>query len=161
MKTNISIKRSIFLIIFIGMIGGIGISKAEAATYGQQVVAAVIMGEAEGEGELGMLAVAEVIRTRADRRKLSPLAIVKQRKQFSCLNKVSPQQLIRMHWRKKEWKQALRISRLMYNEPEKLPGITKGSTHYANFVPYWAKGKKPVVKIGKHYFWNLHPSSAE
>jgi N-acetylmuramoyl-L-alanine amidase len=128
---------------------------SQAATYGQQVIAAVLMGEAEGEGEQGMIAVAEVIRQRADQQGISPLAVVKQPKQFSCLNSVTPPALIRRHWRKKEWETALKIARLMYNTPEQLPGITCGATHYATFIPQWARGTPPVAVIGNHYFWKF------
>jgi spore germination cell wall hydrolase CwlJ-like protein len=128
---------------------------AGAATYGQQVIAAVLMGEAEGEGERGMIAVAEVIRKRADQKGISPLAIVKEPRQFSCLNGLTPPQLIRKHWRKKDWETALKIARLMYNTPEKLPGITRGATHYATFIPKWARGHQPVAVIGNHYFWRF------
>ncbi|MCC6234441.1 MAG: hypothetical protein IT580_17495, partial [Verrucomicrobiales bacterium] len=41
-------------------------------SYGQQVVAAVLMAEAWGEGEVAMTAVAEVIRLRSVRAGVSP-----------------------------------------------------------------------------------------
>lgn len=132
--------------------------QVSAATYGQQVIAAVIMGEAEGEGVIGMYAVAEVIRKRADLDGLSPLAIVKRPKQFSCLNNISPPALIRKHWRKKQWETALKIARIVYNDPKKLPDYSKGATHYATFTPKWARNKKPTAVIGNHIFWNLASS---
>ena len=128
---------------------------ALSATYGQQVVAGVLMGEAEGEGIKGMYAVAEVIKKRCELKQLSPLAIVKEPKQFSCLNNITPPQLIRKHWRKKSWSQALFIARILYNHPQKLTNYTKGATHYATFIPYWAKNKKPTIIIGRHIFWDL------
>lgn len=126
------------------------------ATYGQQVVAAVLMAEAWGEGEEGMIAVAEVIRNRADRYEISPLAVVKQRRQFSSLNQSSPQALIRRYWKTNDWGLAIKIAKVLYNEPEKLPGITKGASHYDVGIPSWARGQKPVAIIGNHRFWCLY-----
>lgn len=40
--------------------------RIDAATHGQEIVAAVLIAEARGEGEKGMAAVAEFIRRRAD-----------------------------------------------------------------------------------------------
>ena len=131
-------------------------SRTNAATYGQEVVAAVLMAEAWGEGELGMTAVAEVIRYRADRLGLSPLAVVKQKQQFSSLNNTTPQALIRKFWKTKDWPKALAISRLLYNEPDKLPGITQGASHFDFEVPAWAEGIEPVAVIGNHKFWKLY-----
>lgn len=133
----------------------VSLLSVSAATYGQQVVAGVLMGEAEGEGIKGMYAVAEVIRKRADLKGLSPLAIVKEPRQFSCLNKLTPPQLIRKHWRKKLWKQAVFIAQILYNQPQKMTNYTKGATHYATFTPTWAKDRKPTVIIGRHIFWDL------
>lgn len=147
-----------FLLIWLSLAMGIILLESSfvmGATYGQQVVAAVLLGEAEGEGEKGMIAVAEVIRKRADQKGVSPLAVVKEPKQFSCMNNLTPPQLIRKHWRKKDWELALRIARMMYNTPEKLPGITCGATHYATYIPRWARGHDPVAVIGNHYFWRF------
>ena len=126
-----------------------------AATYGQEVVAAVLMGEARGEGREGMLAVAEVIRTRADQMGISPLAVVKQRLQFSCMNGLTPPQLIRKHWGNEQWETAIEIAQLLYNEPEKLPGITQGATHFDHGVPSWALGRTPVAVVGRHKFYRM------
>lgn len=128
---------------------------AKAATYGQEVVAAVLMGEASVDKREGMLAVAEVIRTRADHWNISPLAVVKKKRHFSCLNNTTPEELIRKFKGKQGWETALEISRMMYNEPEKLPGIAKGATHYDCGIPYWAEGKTPVAQIGGHAFYRL------
>lgn len=141
------------LVVLTSVIGFV--PEAKAVTYGQEVVAAVLLGEARGEGEIGMMAVAEVIRNRADKEGVSPLAIVTRSKQFACLNRTTPKKLIRKFWRTNEWKTALRISRLMYNQPEKLPGITNGATHFDSGDPYWAQGKKPVAVIGNHKFFIL------
>lgn len=127
-----------------------------AATYGQQVVAAVLMGEAWGEGRVGMIAVAEVIRTRADQEGISPLAVVKKPLQFTSLNGTSPQRLIRKYQEAREWPVALEIARTMYNTPDQLPGITRGADHFDHGVPYWARNKTPVAVIGRHKFYRLN-----
>lgn len=128
---------------------------AGAATYGQQVVAAVVLAEARGEGRAGMIAVAEVIRNRADRLGLSPLAVVKVPRHFSCLDNTTPQKLIRRFWQNPLWREAIEIARMVYNQPHLLPGITLGATHYVNGDAWWSKGHKPVVVIGRHRFFRF------
>lgn len=131
---------------------------AEAATYGQKAVAAVLLGEARGEGRVGMTAVAEVIRTRADARGVTGLAVISRPRHFSCLNGTTINGLIRkFEGRHPQWDTALRISRLMYNNPELLPGYAKGANHFTKKQerPYWARGKLPVVIIGNHAFYRL------
>jgi spore germination cell wall hydrolase CwlJ-like protein len=130
---------------------------APAATYGQKIVAAVLMAEAWGEGDIGMTAVAEVIRTRANEFKKSPLAVVTTWKQFSCLNKRTPDQLYAKFHRNPDFPKALAIARLLYNEPAKLPGYSKGANHFTRSVekPDWARGQRPVAIIGRHAFYRL------
>lgn len=148
--------RTLYLMLFAvtGLLT-LGASAGQAATYGQQVVAAVLMGEARGEGRDGMVAVAEVIRTRADRMGISPLAVVKQPYQFSCMNGLTPPELIRKHWDKKQWSEAIEIAKIVYNEPENLPGLTRGATHFDHGVPDWALGRTPVAVVGRHSFYKL------
>ena len=130
---------------------------ASNGTYGQRVVAAVLMAEAWGEGEKGMTAVAEVIRERSREWKISPLAVVKRAKHFSCLNNTRPEQLILKFHRKKDFAVALKISRTLYNKPKELPGLAKGATHFhdKSKTPYWTAGHQPVATIGKLLFYRL------
>ena len=128
---------------------------AQAATYGQKVVAAVLLAEARGEGRAGMIAVAEVIRNRADRLGFSPLAVVKVPRHFSCLDATTPENLIRRFWKNPLWVEAVEIARMVYNEPDRLPGITCGATHYVNGEAWWSKGHEPVVVIGRHRFFRF------
>lgn len=129
---------------------------ASAATYGQKVVAAVLLAEARGEGETGMVAVAEVIRRRADQKGISPLLVVKPGA-FSSLNGKTHDQIVRQFEHHPMFPQALRIARTLYNEPEKLRNITKGATHFTHKAetPYWAVNQTPVVVIGNHAFYRL------
>jgi spore germination cell wall hydrolase CwlJ-like protein len=126
-------------------------------TYGQQVVAAVLMAEAWGEGEAAMTAVAEVIRLRADDAGRSPLWVVQQPLQFSCLNGVEPRNLIRKFRRHRDFELALRIARRIYNRPEELTGIARGATHFerAGTRAYWTSGHRPVARYGRLDFYRL------
>ncbi len=130
---------------------------APAATYGQQVVAAVLMGEAWSEGAAGMTAVAEVIRNRADKLNLSPLAVVQQPYQFSCLNHTTPRALIRKYERFPAFAAALEIARMTYNDADRLPNYAKGATHFerADHIPNWAEGHHPVAIVGGLAFYRL------
>lgn len=132
-------------------------ASATPATYGQQVVAAVLMGEAWGEGEKAMIAVAEVIRLRADRANLSPLAVVLKPRQFTCLNRTSPGDLIRRYHRQRDFEVALKIARQMYNQPESLPGHSAGATHFERVGTwaYWTRGHLPVARVGQLAFYRL------
>lgn len=127
-----------------------------SATYGQQVVAAVLLAEARSEGRTGMLAVAEVIRVRADHYGLSPLAVVKMTKQFSCLNNTTPPELIRRHWTNAHWQAALDIARMTYNQAEQLPNLSRQATHFHSDQAPWARGRRPVAVIGKLKFYRLN-----
>lgn len=133
-------------------------SSASAATYGQSAVAAVLLAEARGEGQDGMLAVAEVIRRRADAVGVSMLAILKPGI-FSSLNRTSLHKLIRKFQSHPLYPQALRIAALAYNEPIQLGNRTRGATHFTHKSekPYWAEGHMPVAIIGRHAFYRLEP----
>ena len=127
------------------------------STYGQQIVAAVLMAEAQSEGEIGMTAVAEVIRNRAEKASKSPLQIVLQQGQFSCLNDSTPEALHRKFYRMKTYPMALRIARTCYNTPEQLPNVARGATffHHTQNSPPWLGDVRPVTTIGNHTFYVL------
>lgn len=131
-----------------------------AATYGQKIVAAVLMAEAWSEGETGMTAVAEVIRNRADAAQQSPLAIVTAPGQFSCLSHTTSEALYRKYSNLPEFTTALKLAGFIYNEPARLPGYSRGANHYTRTDerPYWARGEKPVAVIGAHSFYRLESS---
>lgn len=129
----------------------------EAATRGQQVVASVLLAEASVDGVDGMTAVAEVIRNRADKSNVSMLAVVQKPYAFSSLNSVDVDELCRKMQQRKDYPIALSIARIAYNEPGKLPGLTKGATHFHTIStkPYWTKGVEPVATVGRHHFYKL------
>lgn len=129
---------------------------SHAATYGQQVVAAVLLAEARGEGEEGMRAVAEVIRRRAEQQGTSLLAVVKPGA-FSSMNGLSHDKILGKFQRHPLFPKALQIARIAYNEPAKLGNLTLQATHFThkNEKPYWSEGHKPVAIIGNHAFYRL------
>ena len=135
---------------------GLFAKPVSAATYGQEVVAAVLLAEARGEGEKGMIAVAEVIRRRADLKGVSMLAVVKPGT-FTSLNGTNRDDLLKKFRYHKLFPVALRIARRAYNEPEDLNNITQNATHFAHKdeIPWWATGRVPVVTIGNHAFYRL------
>lgn len=128
-----------------------------AQTYGQRMVAAVVTAEAGGEGYTGMLAVTEVIRTRADKAGVSMLVAVQRSKAFSVLNGNSLENLYWAQSSKNVYTQALAVVRMAYNMPQALPGVAKGANHFCrtNAHPAWAEGQTPVVIIGHHAFFRL------
>jgi spore germination cell wall hydrolase CwlJ-like protein len=125
------------------------------STYGQQIVAAVLMAEARGEGGIGMTAVAEVIRNRAAKAGKSPLQVVLKPGEFSCLNDSTPAALHQKFYRMKLYPTALRIAKTCYNTPEQLPNLAQGATffHYRKIRPPWLCDVRPVTNIGNHTFY--------
>jgi spore germination cell wall hydrolase CwlJ-like protein len=125
-------------------------------TYGQKIVAAVIVAEAGIDGVRGMTAVAEVIRNRADKRGTTMLAAVQRAGQFTPVVKLgSVDAVYKKFHRYPQYSEALKIARVAYNTPEKLPGLSKGATHYHEYQirPYWIKSMSRVSVIGRHYFY--------
>lgn len=134
---------------------------AFAALTEEQVVAAVIAQEARGEGTAGMTAVGEVIARRAQEKKTSALKVVTfrvgKKHAFSSLNRTTPEKL---HARMKDeagYDEAYRIACVVCRSPQDLPNTTKNATHFTlkTEKPYWAKGRKPLVVIGRHAFYRL------
>jgi spore germination cell wall hydrolase CwlJ-like protein len=125
------------------------------STYGQRIVAAVLLGEARGEGEIGMTAVAEVICNRAKEASKSPLEIVLREAQFSCLNRTTPEALHRAFHRTKMFPTALRIAKTCYHAPEQLPNLTKGATFFDHrrHRPHWLRDVRYATTIGNHKFY--------
>jgi hypothetical protein len=103
-----------------------------------------------------MMAVAEVIRRRADNRGVSMLAVLKPGA-FSCLNHSTADSLLRRFQRYSQFPVALEIARLAYNEPEKLPGMTRSATHFTHKreKPFWTVGHSPVVTLGNYAVYRL------
>ena len=124
-----------------------------------EIWAKTVYGEARGEGQEGMQAVAWVVKNRALARKQKILEVCLATKQFSCWNTDDPNFSV------------LASQRFNVNTTEFIqcveacfetlcPGsvdITAGSDHYhADYIrkPKWALDKTPAVKIGRHLFYN-------
>lgn len=110
------------------------------ATGGQgkfsEMAIRTLIGEASGEGERGMQAVAEVIRRRGSL------------KGFYGLN--APHVDKQPAW---VWKRARKAW-----EASKTSNITNFATHFESKdfkTPYWAKGRQPCAVIGKHLFYRI------
>jgi N-acetylmuramoyl-L-alanine amidase len=123
--------------------------KAKGATQ-DEVVAITILGEARGEGESGMYAVACVISQRAKERKLTGAQVCLQKLQFSCNNKGLNTKLL-------DTPQAAYAMMLAKNIDNLDLTFTKQANHYhtKRVKPYWSKGKRPVATIGNHVFFKL------
>lgn len=131
-------------------------------------IAAVIILEAGGEGVNGMKAVAEVIYNRAvtvqglalKKGKAVEIidaqyAVVTAKKQFSCLNDMTPSQAIAKTSQHSSWIFAERI--VLDTKKSAVSNLTSGANHYCRFdyYPKWRDDKKMTVRIGAHVFFKL------
>jgi spore germination cell wall hydrolase CwlJ-like protein len=121
-----------------------------AQTQQEKIIAVTILGEARGEGEAGMYAVACVIAQRAQERKISADKVCTQKLQFSCNNGG-------INYRLLETPQAKYALTLASNINNLNTAFVKQANHYCttNINPYWSKGKTPVKVIGNHKFYKL------
>tara|TARA_R110000824_G_scaffold389124_1_gene585046 strand:+ start:168 stop:665 length:498 start_codon:yes stop_codon:yes gene_type:complete len=135
------------------------------------IVAAVIIGEAVGEGHNGMRAVYEVIHTRASHRGTSCLTEVMRKSQFDSITKYrsNPFGLVR-RWRKDEpvnyaWVyhdllKGVPITMLTVQDNAPKLNTNRADHFYAHDGKYkipeprWFKGIKGKV-IGNHKFYKL------
>jgi len=118
------------------------------------VVALTILAEAQGEKEAGMAAVACVIAQRAINRNLTHEQVCLQKWQFSCWNGKSEADLKHLY-KTPQAKYALYLEANIDRMNRAKVGYA--DHYYADYIkpPYWAKGRKPVAKIGQHIFFNL------
>ncbi len=130
------------------------------------ILARTLWGEARGEGEQGMQAVAHVI---LNRRKISQdkggfwwgnniIQICQKPYQFSCWNRSDPnfQKLNQVDESDLRFAAAKRIAkRALVGVLGK--DITQGATHYhaETVSPYWSKTATPTAQIGNHIFYFL------
>lgn len=131
-----------------------------------KTVAQTIYGEARGEyyaengGLPSLIAVANVIYNRFNQsgEKLIENICVKP-KQFSCWNANDPNKIFMENITDRDpiYKLCLQTAVKVING--EWPDITKGATHYYSAAlktpPYWATGRKPTIKIGKHVFFKI------
>ncbi|MBI1775213.1 MAG: cell wall hydrolase [Proteobacteria bacterium] len=137
------------------------------------ILARTIWGEARGEGEAGMTAVAAVIRNRACiaarymgvRGRPHPLfgdgtiaSACTAPRQFSCWNASDPNRakLLAVTAIDPQFHDATRIAEETIGGARADP--TNGADHYFEKsipVPDWARGKTPTATIGHHVFFKL------
>ena len=122
------------------------------------LLARTIYGEARGEGENGMQAVANVIMNRVNSGRWYGKTIeevVLKPYQFSCWNEKDPNRRVIMEVTEQNavFKKAKDIARRAAEDT--LPDTTGGATHYhaASITPYWAGEMAQTVKIGNHIFY--------
>lgn len=122
-------------------------------------MARTMVGEARGEGLIGMQAVANVILNRVSKESwygLTPTEVCRKPYQFSCWNKNDPNKLIieALGTDKSIFRDALDIAQKVLDGD--LADITHGATHYKviGTIASWANGKTPCAVIGHHEFYN-------
>jgi spore germination cell wall hydrolase CwlJ-like protein len=134
------------------------------------IIAMTILGEARGEGEAGMYAVACVLKQRSINRGLTLKQVCLQNKlvkgrrihQFSCWNYTSLTQYGRNRAKLKallNTKQGEYAKRLASNIHNLKREYVKHADHYCtlNINNYWTRKSKPVKVIGNHKFFKLRP----
>lgn len=126
-------------------------------------LARTIWGEARGEGNIGMQAVAAVVLNRVEHAEKRDgfwwgndvIAVCQKPYQFSCWNKNDPnyKKLLELDATNLHFATALRIAR------RALAGVmddpTDHATHYhaQGIDPSWAEDEKPTAVIGRHLFY--------
>lgn len=128
------------------------------------IVAATLIGEAGGEGEIGMQAVLNVIMNRSKNNFNNASKVCLKPWQFSVWNdqKNNINGYIKEKKKHSRWSIALKLIDKARNG--KLPDITGGATFYVNPKvedPEWRKKFKLTKTIGKHEFYNpgKHPTA--
>lgn len=123
------------------------------------IMARTIWGEARGEILEGKVAVALVIRNRAEKGGWWGDSITKvclKPWQFSAWNQNDPnrEKLLQVTIEDDDFKKCLYATALVLGHI--VPDFTQGSTHYhtLKISPKWKEGKTEVITIGNHAFYN-------
>jgi coenzyme F420-reducing hydrogenase delta subunit len=139
--------------------------KQTPLSYDNYIIATTLVGEAGGEGEAGMKAVANVLKNRAKASKQNIANVALEPKQFSMWNShtIDGEKVQNVHKEfvkdaypnnDKVWKKAIEITKNI----KSLKDNTGGATSYYNpdvASPDWGVGSKTwetTKKIGKHLF---------
>ena len=160
-------------VIVLACMFGTSVFADQVLTQDERIVALTILGEARGEGKLGMYAVACVIQKRSEERNLSPAKVCLQPWQFSVWNagkgKVKKESELYYLWKSKEMMYARQLARALCSGKKFCQKTTSSANHYCTLKtkPYWAFKKvkrdgkivkvaiKPVKIIGNHKFYKL------
>jgi spore germination cell wall hydrolase CwlJ-like protein len=144
-----------------GVLAAMTVHADQVLTADERVVALTILGEARGEGKMGMYAVACVIQKRSAERSLTPAKVCHEPWQFSIWNagrgKIKKESELYYLWKSKEKMYARELARALCSGKKFRQDITGDANHYCTLQtkPYWAKDKKPTKIIGNHKFYNL------
>jgi N-acetylmuramoyl-L-alanine amidase len=131
------------------------------------ILARTIFGEARGESQQGMEAVAHVVLNRVRHAQSKGnqfwwghdiITVCQKPYQFSCWNPGDPNRpkLMAVTKDNKQFIKCLAIARRAVNG-ELGHDITNGADHYhtVNVSPFWSKGKIPIAQFGTHVFFRL------
>lgn len=121
----------------------------------RDLLTAVLVFEAGGEGFSGMYAVASVIRNRAEIGKTTMTFQVLRKQQFSCLNGRTPYGLIQFaKARETEWQTAQSAIDMVVENPNWFDN-TWGATHYEKkgLHPDWSDNMRITCTIRNHVFY--------
>lgn len=134
--------------------------------YDLEIMARTLYGEARGEPWRGKIAVAWVIRNRAETdlgRDNRPdwwgegvAGVCLKPWQFSCWNTADPMRPKIEAAGSLKLADCLRACFAVLTDEE--PDPTEGATHYfADYIPepHWAKGRTPTTVIGRHRFYRI------
>ena len=134
------------------------------------IVAATLFGEAGGEGETGMKAVANVIKNRSISKNQTPKEVVLKPKQFSMWNNLTDKKSqidyvksIKERAKKNPIdKQAWDLAKSLVSTHinQKGDDITNGAEYYhtVRILPKWAKDFQYTTTIGNHKFYKTKSS---
>ena len=129
-------------------------------TKDEETIAITLMGEARGEKNQGMYAVACVIQKRADEREITPAQVCKQPWQFSCWNKGQEKyidlmkRLLKSNTTQAQY--AKKLARAICAGGRLVQSFTGEANHYYSMkvmkkAPYWAfkkvKVRGAIVKV--------------
>ena len=133
--------------------------KMEITKKDIEVMARTVWAESRGEIDDGKLAVAHVIRNRAEKGGWwgnTLEEVCKKPWQFSCWNEGDPNKtkLLSVDAEDEMARDSLWACLAVVQGKHEDP--TSGSCHYhtADILPDWAEGKNPVCWIGNHLFYN-------
>ena len=133
----------------------------EVLTKDERIVALTILGEARGEGKLGMYAVACVIQQRSCERKKTPAQICLQPWQFSIWNagkgKVKKESELYYLWMSPSMSYARELARHVCKGHGLAREVIGHANHYCTLKTNnkWTRKSKPVKIIGNHKFFKL------
>jgi len=145
-----------------------GQEKSAADFYNElavDVLARTIWGEARGQPQEGLEAVASVVLNRVKRAQERGgywwggdiISVCQKPYQFSCWNRSDPnyKKLTAVTEKNIHFATALRIARRAVVGT--LADNTNGATHYHTkaISPYWAVDQVPTIIIGDHIFYNI------